>query len=153
MAIDPDHIRVDLLKVKRKIYISYPEGSDERKQFMLAAKMSELSYLQHLVTPDMVDMVFEEYLKVLKAELINFLIAFCLGCSLSITLFAFHRLYPDNMWLDFWYSPIVIGFGMAGQHVYHAVLNWRRLQPFKKEYNTLQSRIKKLLGEIKGLAK
>lgn len=153
MAVDPDQVRVDLLRVKRKIYISYPEGSQERKEFMIAAKMSELSYLQNLAAPDMMEILREEYDKALKAELYNIGMALGFGASLGVMLFGFHQLYPNNVLLGFWYLPIAVGFALATTHVYHIVDNWRRLQPFKQNYQYFQDKIAKLLKEIKGLAK
>lgn len=151
MPTDPDQVRVDLLRVKRKLYISYPEGSKERTDFMLAAKMSELSYLQHLVTPDMVDIVFEEYLKVLKGELLSIFISLCVGGSFSVMCLGFHQLHQDSFLLSLWPIPLVVGLTNAGRHVSHMVTNWRKLQPFKKDYAMLQGRISNVLSEIRKL--
>jgi hypothetical protein len=152
MNTDPDNVRVDLLRVKRKLYISYPEGSKERKEFVLASKLSELSHLQHLVTPDMVDMVFDEYMKATKGELFQILLSYCSGCCFSVMFFGFHQLNPHSVWFSFWMVPAIAGFINGSRHVYHLLQNWQRLQPFKKEYASIQERIQKVMGEIKGLA-
>ena len=151
MSIDPEQVRVDLLRIKRKLYISYPEGSPERKEFMLAAKMSELSYLQNLVTPDMVDIVFEEYIKVLKSEVTQIALGLGFGLCFSVMFYGFHTINPASFWFKLWWLPFILGLSTSSTHFYHVILNWRRLQPFKQEYSLIQNKIEKLLKEIKGL--
>jgi len=151
MPFDPDLVRVDLLRIKRKLYISYPEGSKERKDFLLASKVAELSYLQKLVEPDTVVMVFEEYAKQFKNEVINFILCLGLGVTMTFLMLGFHQLHPTNFFLLFWRMPCFIGIGFAGTHVGHAIENWKLFQPFKREYATLRGKIEKLTQELKGL--
>ena len=51
MALDPDLVRIDLLRVKRKLFLQYQEGSKERQDFVVASKLSELGYLSKLADP------------------------------------------------------------------------------------------------------
>jgi hypothetical protein len=153
MAFDGDLVRVDLLKIKRKLYISYPEGSKERQDFLIASKLSELTYLQKLVEPDQVVMVFEEYARQLKNEVINFILCLGLGLSFTFLMLGFHQLHPTNFFLLFWRMPGFIGIGFAMSHIMHAIDNWQAFQPFKTEYATLREKIEKLTQDLKGLGR
>lgn len=153
MALNPDQIRVDLLRIKRMLYISYPEGSKERQDFLLASKVSELGYLQKLITPNIVDLVFEEYSKQQRAEAINFTTCSLGGICLSVMLLGFHQLHPQTMWLLTYPIPCLIGVGYAITHVFHAVANWKSLQPFQEEYERINKKIEKILKEISDLSK
>lgn len=153
MSMDPDIVRVDLLRVKRKLFMGYPEGSKERQEFVLATKLSELAYLQGLITPEKVDDILEEYITVVHTEAIHILFTLCVGSFLSILLLYFHQLHTLNLWFSLWYLPGLLGIGIISQHIYHLYLNWKKIQPFNKEYIILQGKIQKLLEEIKGLVK
>ena len=153
MALNPDQVRVDLLRIKRKLYISYPEGSKERQDFLLASKVSELSYLQKLIAPDIVDLVFEEYSKQQRAEAINFATSLASGICLSVMLLGFHQLHPQNMWLSTYPIPGLIGVGYAITHVFHAIKHWKSLQPFKEEYERIENKIERIIKEIKDISK
>jgi len=153
MPIDPQSVRVDLLKIKRKLYISYPEGSKERQDFIYASKLSELSYLQKLMDPEVVEVVFEEYEHRVKTELLNILISLALGGSFSSLMFGFHLLHPTNIWLSLYLIPGLVGVAICINHIKHLIDNWRGFQPFRKEYKTLSARIDKLLNELKGFKK
>ena len=149
MAFDPDLVRVDLMRIKRKIYISYPEGSKERQDFLLASKLTELTYLQKLLDPDIVDLAFEEYDKQLKNELINFGLCIGLGLCFTFMFLAYHQLHPTNLCLKFWCTPAVVGVLWASTHVRHIIDNWRQFKPFRREYNVLRRKIEKLGNEIR----
>ncbi len=141
MPIDPDQIRVDLLLIKRKIYTSYPEGSKERQDFLIASKRAELKYLQALVTPEMIELIYEEYVHKFKLETLNFFACGTLGLSFSIMFLALHRLHPATLFLNLWFFPVVVGLLFAGWHVYHIYQNWQRFQPFRADYLILKSKI------------
>jgi hypothetical protein len=153
MALDPDQVRVDLLRIKRKLYLSYPEGSKERQSFLIASKLSELAYLQGLITPATTDEIFAEYGRQMKIELLN--IGMCLGFGLCLTmmLLGFHQLHPGSILLSLYQFPFIIGLGWALFHVFHMVEHWQKFQPFKEECDILQERINKLISEIKEITK
>lgn len=148
MPIDPDQVRVDLLKVKRKIFISFPEGSKERNEFMLASKLYEL---KHLAISDTFGMVLEEYVKGAKSELLTIMMNLCIGVCISAFFFGLHEAHQNNSWYKFWYIPVVVGIIHASRHVYHLVINWQKLKPFKKDHLVLQEKMKNLLAEIRKL--
>jgi hypothetical protein len=151
--LDPDLIRVDLLRIKRKLYVSYPEGSKERKEFMIAAKMSELTYLQHLVPQETVNLVFEEYFRSLEGEILRFALELLLGSCLSVMFLALHQLHPANAWFKFWAIPGISGLFSGCTHIYHMIVGWKSIQPFKAEYKILQGKIEKIIKELKELTK
>jgi|SRR5579863_2820104 len=152
MPVDPDNVRVDLLRIKRKLYISHPEGSKERQDFLFASKLTELNYLQRLVNPDVVDAVFGEYNKRLRLEALNIVLSIVFGFCLSVTLLGYHQAHPAITWLSLYRLPFFFGIGSAGTHAYHLVRHWQQFQPFRNEYATLRVKIERLINEIKGLA-
>lgn len=149
MPFDPDLVRVDLLRIKRKLYISYPEGSKERQDFLLASKIAELGYLQKLLDPATVQMVFDEYHRQLKNEVINCGLCLIIGLCFTFMLLGYHQLHPAVRWLAFWRLPGFIGVGFALSHVNHAIDNWRQFKPFKAEYNVLRNKIEKIVNELR----
>jgi hypothetical protein len=151
MALDPDSVRVDLLKIKRKLFLSYPEGSRERQDFLIASKLSELNYLSKLVPHDVVDLVFEEYHKILKEEITAVAVYLILGTSVSMAMAIFRLAYPQISWLHLWGLGFVFGFLAILSHVWRMIDQWRKIQPFKKDYKELQKRIDKLADEIKDI--
>lgn len=151
MPIDPDHVRVDLLKVKRKLFISYPEGSKERQVFITTAKVSELAYLQKLMPQETVDFVLEEYEEQRKSEFKGIALCLGVGLSASIMLFTFHQVYPDSLWFSTFYVPSLFGAMLAATHVMHLIDGNRRMKPFKAEYDSIKAKIKRITDELKGL--
>lgn len=153
MALDPDYVRVDLLRIKRKLFLSFPEGSKERQDFVIASKLSELGYLSKLADPAVVAAVFEEYDKGMKFELINIATCIGMGACFTVMLLGFHQSHPTNFFLSFFPIPLAAGISWAATHVYHMIDQRRKFQPFKREYEVLRRKIEKLEEELRGLAK
>ena len=152
MALDPDNIRVDLLRIKRKLYLSFPEGSKERQDFIFASKLSELSYLSKLVSPDVIGALYDEHSKVQKFELLNIFTCLGIGACLMLMMLGFHQSHPHNLFLKGYYIPMVVGAVIALTHVFHALDEWRKFKPVRQEYEVLRKKIEKLTDELKGLA-
>jgi hypothetical protein len=153
MPLNPDQVRVDLLRIKRKLYISYPEGSKERQEFLLATKLSELNYLQKMIAPDIIDMVFEEYRKQQRREVINTTTSFLSGLCLTMLLFGFHQLHLNNVWLLLFPVPAFAGMCVGFTHIFHIIDHWKALKPFKEEYEKISKKIERILKEIGDLSK
>lgn len=149
--LDSDLVRVDLLKVKRLIYLSYPEGSQERQDFLYASKLSELNYLSKLVPPEIVDMVFDEYARLRKEELISIGLSIGIGICVSMFMFGMHKTFPLTWVWKFWYAGIAGALLETVRHIGHMILDWRKVQPFREEYDELGKKIKKLTDELKDL--
>jgi len=149
MALDPDLVRIDLLRCKRLLFLSFPEGSKEREDFIVASKLSELGYLSRLVPEETAAMVYAEYNKRIKDELIYIISCLGIGLCLSLALFGFHQLRPNILWLKGFSFPFGFGAYFAGTHVFHMIDQWRKMKPFRKEHKELQIRIEKLKNEIK----
>jgi hypothetical protein len=147
--LDGDLVRVDLLRIKRLLFTSYPEGSSEQLDFLRASKLNEIGYLSRLVPEETAKFVYEEYNRIMKYELLD--IAACLGIGfcLSLTLFWFHQHYPTILWFRLFGAPFGIGFYSSLKHVWHMIKEWRKIQPFKTEHKQLLQRINKLKNEIK----
>lgn len=147
--LDSDLVRVDLLRLKRKLYNSYPEGSVERKTFLLASKISEIGYLSHVVPPDVVKFVFDEYHYKMKMELLDILLNFGLTISIGFLMRSLHNLYGKNIILSFWYFPLSLFFFNGLRHVWNVFSTWRSMRDFKNEYTIINDKIKKLSEEVK----
>jgi hypothetical protein len=148
--LDGDLVRVDLLKVKRLIYLSYGENSKERQDFLYASKLSELNYLSKLVPPEIVDMVFDEYARLRKDELKNIGLTLGIGLLVLMLMFNMHKLYPLVWVWKFWYAGIAGALLETVRHIGHMILDWRKVQLFREEYAELGKKIKKLTDELKG---
>jgi hypothetical protein len=153
MPFNPDQVRVDILRIKRKLYISYPEGSKERKEFLLASKLSELKYLQTLVAPDLIDTVFDEYHGQQRAEAVNICVCVIGGLCFSVMMLGFHQLHPATVWLKSFYVPAIVGIGYGLTHVYHFMQHHKSMIPFRLEYEKIGKKIEKLLKEISEISK
>lgn len=147
MAIDPDLVRVDLLRARRLIYKSYPDGSPEQKEFLLSSKRSELKYLSEVT-----ELMFGEYKRFLQSELVAFIFCLSSGLCLSAVLFGFHELYPKSIWLAFFMAwPLMVGLYFASYHTWHIVEQWKKMQPFKKDFVALKKKIAKLNEELENI--
>lgn len=148
--LDGDKVRVDLLRVKRKLYISHPEGSKERADFLVASQRAELAYLKELYTPEMITLVYDEYTKQQKSEIINFVLCLTIGLCLSLMLLGFHQSHPTNWLLSLYKMPFLFGFVWALTHLYHSIEHYRTLKPFKDECLSIQNKIDKITDGLKG---
>lgn len=149
--IDGDLVRVDLLRVKRKLFAAYPEGSKERQDFLAAVKLSEITYLSKLVSPDVAELVFEEHDKIIKNEVIDIALLLGLGVAVSWGLFILHQIFPQNIWLNLFSAPFWITLAESSRHVWHIIEQLKSIKPFKNEYATLSARIKKLSEELRNM--
>lgn len=57
--IDPESVRVDLLKFRQKAFLSYPEGSLERKKFLKTILQNELMLSKQDMPESMVNFLME----------------------------------------------------------------------------------------------
>jgi hypothetical protein len=146
MSTDPNDVRVDLIKVKRKLYISYPSGSKEQKDFLVASKLSEIGYLSKLVPSDLVDIVFEEYNKLVYSEMGYIGLGIGVGVLLSILLYKLTNGFPFV-----WLAPLLGGLSVASFHGQHLYDEYKRMKPFQSELRMLQQKIKRLRAELKDL--
>ena|ERR1035441_6349393 len=153
MALDPDSVRVDLLRIKRKLFLSFPEGSKERQDFLIASKLSELGYLTKLADPETVDMAFAEYERLMKNKALTMLMGIGFGISLSVMMCGFHKLHPTSIVYSFFWLPGIAGLIASLAILWKMIDQWRKFQPFKKEYKILRQKIEKLIAELKGMVK
>jgi hypothetical protein len=153
MPLNPDQVRVDLLRIKRKLYLSYPEGSKERQDFLLGTKLAELTYLQGMIVPSAVDPILGEYARKQAVEYMDALFYLFAGVFSSAILLACRHFDPRNVWYRFWYLPIILWTAHANRPISRLIVNWRRLQPFKRECAKISKKVQKLMKEIHDLSK
>ena len=151
MPIDPDNIRVDVLKVKRKLFVSYPFGSKEQKDFLIASKLAELGYLTKLVPQSDVAIVFEEYEHAMRSEVLDVVMCFLLELLFTGSFFTFHLMFPKNDWVYLLLSFSLIVLGEGIRHITHMIDHRKKVKPFKDEFATLQRRIQKIKDELQEL--
>jgi len=149
MPLDPDLVRCDLLKIKRKLYNSYPENSDARKNFLMASKLGEIGYLSKIVPPDVVNVVFDEYKFKVKQNLIDFIISLSLAISSGLLLNGCHQLYPKDLLFSLWYIFPCIFLLNGIRHLWNIGYAWYGMKDFRKEYKLIKEQIKKLSDEVK----
>lgn len=143
--LDPDRIRVDLLRVKRKLYSQYPEGSKERQEFLISSKLSELGHLSKLLPEDAVEVVFTEYKNFMKKEVISIFLNLFSGIFLS------WLFYETTILHTVWYTAMVASIFPIGYHIKHMYDFYKKAEPFKNEYEVLQAKIDKIKAELKDL--
>lgn len=151
MAIDPDLVRIDLLRCKRQLYLMYPEGSKERSDFLATSKLSEINYLSNLVPKEVSALVFQEYRRTIKFEILDIVVYFAIGVAISSSLYFCHLFLPKNLWLHFWSVPFCLSIFESLRHIWYIVNQWKKMKPFRLEYKELQVRINKLRGELKDI--
>jgi len=146
--LDADLVRVDLVKIKRKLFLSYPKGSVEREHFLLSSKLSELSYLTKLIPKEEAEIVFAEYKKALKIELFCIISINLLGLVIGAMLGVFSLVYHKGPFILWVFSPILVGLACSVPGMIRMRNLWRDIQPFKKEYNSIQEKIRKITDEF-----
>ena len=148
MPLDPDQIRVDILKVQRKIFLSYPQGSKEREDFLRSSKIHSINYLSKLVPKELASEIFDEFEKGITEEIQNIAIKIFAGSLFPLIMFILHLYYPKVQLLNLW----AVGWLLVIPHIIPNLLNiykhWKKFEPFKKEYLDLQERIKKLQEDL-----
>lgn len=117
--LDGDLIRVDLLKIKRLLYLSYAEGSQAQKDFLYASKLSELGYLKRLAPPEIVNFIYEEYARLRKDELKNIGLSIGIGLCAAMFMYGMHKEFPLTWIWKFWYAGIAGAFLEIGRHIGH----------------------------------
>jgi hypothetical protein len=145
MPLDPDLIRVDLLKVKRKLYSQYPEGSKERQEFLISSKLSELRHLSQLLPEDSVSVVFEEHKNFMLKEKISISLNLLSGVFLS------WLFYETSILHQVWFTGILATLFLVGVHVKHIYDFNKKMEPFRQEYEVLQGKIDKIKKELRDL--
>jgi hypothetical protein len=72
--LDRENVRIDLLKVRHKIYTSYPPYSEERKRFVREAKISaleELAYSSQMTSKEAMLAMIDSSKKLMVKEVLK----------------------------------------------------------------------------------
>lgn len=150
MPLDSDLIRVDLLLVKRKIYLSLSTYK-ERQDFLMSSKLSEIGYLSSLVSPDVVSLVFDEHNKIMREEFLDIFVCALLEISFFVLFYIMHMVSSKHFWSYILLIPFFIIFVESFRHILHIKEECEKIKPFKQGFNLLQERIDKLSNEIKDM--
>ena len=148
---EKENIRVDLLKFRRKAYLSYPEGSNERKTFLKVILENELRHTENDVPPEFMDLILAGSAEVLKSTLKEVFILFgiCVLCS-----FLFVEMWPKIHYLDIIFlvggAGCLISSGLKIKDYFRYRKNMgiieKHANDVKKQMNRISNDIKRLEG-------
>jgi hypothetical protein len=150
MDDDRDLIRVDLLKFRRKAYLSYPPDSVERKNFLRRVLQNELLFTKMDVPHDLINFIIEGDKTVFNNSIKNFFIR--LGWSiLSFSAFALiYRILHTN--LAFIMFGVGVGYFIVGLQYLNDYWIYRKsVKTIKKYSNDMQQYINRISNDIKRL--
>jgi len=146
--IDKDLIRVDLLKFRQKVYLSYPKGSPQRKQFLKTILQTELQLSKKEIPSDLLDFVAGGKKTVLWNSLKYLAVWFSCFLISCISFFLFYQ-----------YSPLASLFLFTGGFFLFLCSEpikeyWKyhkRVKEIQKYSNDMKLYMAKLTNEIKRL--
>src|SRR5277367_2070284 len=90
---DRDNVRIDLLKFRRKAYLSYPIGSPERKTFLRTILQNELRLTKNEMPQYLIDSVIEGEEHV-QSDALKSIIFFFFVFFLNTAIFS--KTFPNN---------------------------------------------------------
>ena len=148
MNDENDRIRVDLLKFRRKAFLSYPEGSPERKTFLKTILQNELRLTTQEMPQDVLNLVVEGdkffFKQAVKKALPWFGFSICMTAAFA---FIFHRSVLSYIFL------IMGGISMAGglEHIIE-YFNYRESVKIIEEYsNDVRKHMDRISSDIRRL--
>lgn len=146
---DKDLIRVDLLKFRRKAFLSYPEGSPERKTFLRVILQNELQVTEHEMPQDFMNLVLEGSGVVLKKLLKD--VSFLLGIGL-ITGATFIETWPKVHSLALIFLITSVGCFVETTMKIIEYFKYRKSMEVVKEYsNDIKKQVNRISNDIKRL--
>jgi len=147
---DRDNIRVDLLKFRRKAYLSYSENSPERKKFLKTILENELRFKEKDIPKDLVNFLIEGDRVVLQ-DTIKEIVLCVIGIALSWTVAVLGRPLFHGI-----ISSIFAGAGIgcllaAIRHGYDYFKYRKSLNVIKQYSNDMRQQMNRISNEIKRL--
>lgn len=150
--MEPDQIRVDLLKVRRKMYLSYPENSQERKNFLLLSKLSELGYLSGIAPEKLANSMFEKYDIAMNRMGVQITLSLFFGIIFSWLFVITSFMFPNVLFLKFaWIIPAYLGLTFSLDPIYKVCRFYKAMKPFRDAYLKLKKRVNLLHEETQKL--
>jgi hypothetical protein len=146
--IDPENIRVDLLKFRRKAFLSYPYNSPERKNFLKVILQNELMLAGNEVPQDMIHLAISGKNTVFKESIKRFLGWFGASalCCLAFALTVHHSLLA-LAFLSWGGIFMYLGLQRLAAYIsYH-----KNLKIVEKYSNEMKNYMNKLYNDIKRL--
>jgi hypothetical protein len=149
--LDPESIRVDLLKFRQKAYLSYPEGSEERKKFLKTILQNELRLVKQDVPSDLINFLMEGKREVLGKFLKSALIwggSFLISFSAFVWLIFLHSIYFTLFIFPMSYSVIMIVQHLSKYFTYRKSMKYieKYSSDMKQYIGKIYSDIRKLDG-------
>jgi hypothetical protein len=150
MNPDNDNVRVDLLKFRRKAYLTYPENSPERKKFLKTILENELRLTEQEVPQNLVNFLLEEDNFVLHNAIKN--ISLCVFSFIFSTAAAwmFHSLFHG--FVSSLFVGASIGSVWAGYQYGRDYWQYKKSINVVKQYsNDMKKYMNKITNDIKRL--
>jgi hypothetical protein len=143
-----DNVRIDILKVRQKIFSQYPPGSEEHKAFLKSVKSAELGHLSSTLPPELVNFVMEAAKLIMKhevKEILKFAIptAFC-----GLVNYFFATTIVEHVLMLV--CTLYFAFHCV-RHLSHLALQLKDLRDLKDNYSKLRNHMQKLSQDLKRL--
>jgi len=147
---DKDRVRVDLLKFRRKAYLSYPEGSEERKVFLKIILQNELYNTEKEVPQELCQFIIEGEKIVLKNAIKEFLVGLLIAFSFyAASIMARHAWHGFFTWACV--GCALISLFNSGRTLYGYWKYHKSAKVVKQYSNETKQQVSKILEKIKRL--
>lgn len=149
MSDDKDNVRVDLLKFRRKAYLSYPEGSIERKNFLKTVLETELRLTEQDIPRELINFIVDGNREAFKKTMKQFFIWFgwaVVNSGIYAWMFSDHKLFS--------FVFLFTGVGcmtVAFQHLYEYWAYRKSVKTVKQYSQEMQQYMNRISNDIKRL--
>lgn len=150
MNEDKDNVRVDLLKFRRKAFLSYAEGSEERKKFLKTILENELRLTKQEVPHELINFLIEEDGLAWQNATKNIILCIIsLAFSIAAAIL-FHTIYHGIVMSIF--VGAAIGSAWAAYQYGYDYWKYRKSINIVKQYsNDMNKYMNKITNDIKRL--
>ena len=149
MNEDKDNVRVDLLKFRRKAYLSYPENSPERKNFLKTILKNELMLTESEVPASLINFAIEGKGVVFWNAVQKSIPWFGIAVLCNILFFILTHYHKTFAFFFLMFGAGCIG--MTINYIYDYVLYYQNTKAAQKYLNDMNKYMNKISNEIKKL--
>lgn len=147
---DKENVRVDLLKFRRKAFMSYPEGSNERRNFLKTILQNELRLTEKEVPLELINYIIEGDNVAIHDTIKDVALCSIAAITCGVAAFMFRSLFHGIA------TSIFIGgsFGClwaAYQYGYDYFLFRKSVDTVKQYSNDMKKYMNKISNDIKRL--
>jgi hypothetical protein len=149
MNEDRDNVRVDLLKFRRKAYLSYPPGSPERKHFLKTVLQNELILAKNDMSQDVINLIIDGDKIVVKDTIKQCIIRFVAAILCAIVFVVTRPIIHNFAFVYLVMSTIcsILGF----DSLYDYWKYYKSINVVKKYSNGIKQQMNRITNDIKRL--